>query len=145
MHKGGVKVVIADDHALIRRGVRNLLEHAPEIRIAGEATNGKEAIELVEKYLPDVLILDLQMPVMDGIQVMDHLQQCGSKVRVLVLSAFNDHRYISEVLTHGAWGYYLKEEASATIVDAVRQAARGDGKGTRPRPSPRLLNKLAGA
>ena len=145
MQQGRIKVVIADDHEQIRRGVRKLLAIAPEIRVVGEACNGQEAIELVQKHRPHVLILDLQMPVMDGIQVMDTLRDCKSNVRVLVLSAFNDSRYISEVLTRGAWGYYLKDEASTTIVEAVRQAARGDGKGTRPRPSAKLLNKLAGA
>jgi DNA-binding NarL/FixJ family response regulator len=144
MQKGKIRVVIADDHPLIRLGLKKLFEGAADTIIVGEAANGREAIELVVNQHPDVLILDLQMPVMNGIQVLDYLQQCGSKVRVLVVSAFHDNQYTSEILTRGAWGYYLKEEAPTIIVDAVRQAARGDGQGTRPRPSPKLVSKLAG-
>jgi DNA-binding NarL/FixJ family response regulator len=139
-----VKVIIADDHPLIRIGIRKLFDRILDIRVVGEASNGQEAVELVEKYRPEVLILDLQMPIMDGIQALDYLQKSGSQVRVLIVSAFNDPQYTSEVLTRGAWGYYLKDEAPALIVEAVRMAARGDGQGTRPRPSPRLINKLAG-
>ncbi len=145
MQHSKVKVIIADDHPLIRLGIRKLFDGAQDVEIMGEASNGQEAIELVEKHHPDVLIIDLQMPVMDGIQTMDYLQQHGSNVRILIVSAFNDTQYTSEVLSRGAWGYYLKEEAPTMIVEAVRQAARGDGQGSRPRPSPRLREKLAGA
>ncbi len=144
MKKSMVRIVIADDHPLIRMGMCKLFEGLADIQIVGEACNGQEAIELVDKFLPDVLILDLQMPVMDGTQVLDQLQQQGSSVRILIVSAFSDNSYTTEVLQQGAWGYYLKEEAPAMIVDAVRQAVRGDGQGTRPRPSPKLIQKLSG-
>jgi DNA-binding NarL/FixJ family response regulator len=142
MQQNLVKVLIADDHPLIRMGLSRLFEGKLDIQVVGEAANGQEAISLVEKYQPDVLILDLQMPVMDGVQVLDHLKKCGSKVRTLVVSAFYDPHYTMEIFTHGAWGYYLKEEAPSSMVEAVRQAARGDGQGTRPRPSPKLINRL---
>jgi DNA-binding NarL/FixJ family response regulator len=138
-----VKVAIADDHPLIRIGLCKLFEGKADIRVVGEAANGQEAITLVEQENPDVLILDLQMPVMDGIQVLDHFKKNGSKIRTLVVSAFYDSQYTLEIFTHGAWAYYLKEEAPDYIVDAVRQAARGDGQGTRPRPSAKLFSKLA--
>jgi DNA-binding NarL/FixJ family response regulator len=144
MQNEKVKVIIADDHPLIRIGICKLLDGKPDIQVVGEASNGLEAVQLVVKIQPDVLILDIQMPVMDGIQALGYLKKCGSRVRVLIVSAFNDPQYTSEILTLGAWGYYLKEEAPQLIVDAVRQAARGDGKGTRPRPSPQLLGKLSG-
>ncbi len=139
-----VKVVIADDHPLIRVGLIKLFEGLSDIQIVGEASNGQEALEQVEKHHPDILILDLQMPVMDGEQVLEQLQKNGSKVRILIVSAFHDNFYTTEILKHGAWGYYLKEEAPAMIVEAVRQAAKGDGQGTRPRPSSKLIQKLAG-
>lgn len=145
MQNNSIKVLIADDHPLIRLGYRKLLDGKSDIQIVGEASNGREAIELVEKCNPDVLILDLQMPVMDGIQALEHLKNLGSKVRVLIVSAFLDNQYTSEVLSRGAWGYYLKDEAPNIIVDAVRQAARGDGQGTRPRPSLQLIKKLTSA
>jgi DNA-binding NarL/FixJ family response regulator len=137
-----VKVVIADDHPLIRMGLCKLFEGKADIQVVGDAANGQEAIRLVEELQPDVLILDLQMPVMDGIQVLDYLKKSGAKVRTLVVSAFYDPPYTIEIFTHGAWAYYLKEEAPTSIVEAVRQAARGDGQGTRPRPSPKIFNKL---
>lgn len=142
MPEDGIRVVIADDHPLIRLGVRKLLEGTTGIQVVGEASNGQEAIDLVEKHLPDILILDLQMPIMDGIQAMTYLQECGSEVRILVVSAYNDDQYTTEVLTRGAWGYYLKDDAPTKIVEAVRQAARGNGKGARPRISPNLIKKL---
>jgi DNA-binding NarL/FixJ family response regulator len=142
MEPNSIRVVIADDHPLLRMGICKLLEATPEIDVVGQAENGQEAIQLIAQTDPDVLILDLQMPVMDGIQVMDQLKSCGSRVRILILSAFNENQYISEVLTRGAWGYYLKEEAPSQIVEAVRQASRGDGNGTRPRPSKKLIEKL---
>jgi DNA-binding NarL/FixJ family response regulator len=142
MQQNIIKVIIADDHPLIRLGLCRLLEGKPDIKVVGEAANGQEAIALVEQHQPDVLILDLQMPVVDGVQVLDHLKKSGAKVRTLVVSAFYDPQYTMEIFTHGAWAYYLKEEAPNSIVDAVRLAARGDGQGTRPRPSPKLINRL---
>ncbi len=129
----------------IRFGIRKLLEGTADIHIIGEASNGQEAVELVEKYHPDVLILDLQMPIMDGVQTLEYLQKRGSMVRILILSAFNDRQYTAEVLSRGAWGYYLKDEAPTIIVEAIRRAAQGDDQGARPQPSSRLINKLAGA
>ncbi len=145
MTQGRIRVIIADDHPLIRFGIRKLLEGTADINIIGEASNGQEAVELVEKYHPDVLILDLQMPIMDGVQTLEYLQKRGSMVRILILSAFNDRQYTAEVLSRGAWGYYLKDEAPTIIVEAIRQAAQGDDQGARPQPSSRLINKLAGA
>jgi DNA-binding NarL/FixJ family response regulator len=141
---GGIKVIIADDHPYIRLGVRRVLEGVPNILVAGEAGNGKEAIHLVEIYHPDVLVLDISMPVMDGFQVMDYLRRCNSKVRIIVLSAHNDNEYIAEALVRGAWGYYLKEEAPFVIAEAVLQAGRGDGQGTRPRPRRLVAKNQAG-
>jgi two-component system, NarL family, response regulator DegU len=131
-----IKVVIADDHPLIRLGIRKMFEGERDIRVVGEASNGQEAIAVVEQHNPDVLLLDLHMPIMDGVQVLEHLNKHGLQVRVLILSAFYDPLYTSEIFNRGAWAYFLKEEAPLCIVDAVRQAARGDGKGTRPKPTP---------
>jgi DNA-binding NarL/FixJ family response regulator len=141
----GIRVVIADDHATIRKAVRQLLISAAGIDLVGEGCTGLEAINLVEELEPDVLILDLQMPVMDGVQVMDYLKLAGSPVRIIILSGFYEDMYTTEILTRGAWAYLLKEEASGILVDMIRKAARGDGQGTRPRPSERLVRKLISA
>jgi DNA-binding NarL/FixJ family response regulator len=138
-----LKILIADDHPSVRLNVRKMFDRVPDFQVIGEASNGLEAIELVEKSQPDVLVLDMQMPVMDGFEVLSHLKKCKSSVRTIILSAHNEPIYIAEVMSLGAWGYYLKEDAPSTLVEAVRQAGRGDGQGTRPRPSPKLIQKLA--
>ncbi len=122
-----------------------VLQKFSDIQVVAEAANGEQAIELVEKHNPDVLLLDLEMPVMDGIEVLDHLQRCGSKVRTLIVSAYNDNQYIAEVLSRGAWGYCVKDEAPTNIVEAVRQAVREDGKETNSQSNPKLIQGLAPA
>ncbi len=129
---GKIKVLIADDHPTLRIGIRHILEQSADITVVAEAANGQEAIQLVDQYAPDVLLLDLQMPVMDGFDVLDALYPKKNGLKTLILSANNDRHLISETLAKGAWAYYLKEEAPAKIVEAVLQAFRGKGKGQRP-------------
>ena len=127
-----IKVLIADDHPFLRAGICNLLSKSPHIVIVGEASNGIEAIELMEKLHPDVLLLDVQMPVMDGIQVLEELNQKGNKTPILMLSAFDNQDFVNETISRGAWGYYLKEDAPNVIIEAIHQAAIGMGKGVSP-------------
>src|SRR5690242_3907936 len=87
---GRISVVIADAHPLIREGIKRLVEHASDMELVGEASDGQQAIELIQKKKPDIIILDLQMPVMDGMQVIDYLSEVRSTVIILVLSAQND-------------------------------------------------------
>ncbi len=129
---GKIKVIVADDHPLIRIGIKQILEQCAEIIVVGQAANGQEAIQLVDECSPDVLILDLQMPVMDGFEVLEALYPERDGLKTLILSANNDRYLISETFSKGAWGYYLKEEAPARIAEAVRQAVKGEGKGQRP-------------
>jgi DNA-binding NarL/FixJ family response regulator len=132
-----IKVVIADDSLTIRRGVRGLLERAPGISVIGEACNGQEAIELTEKLLPHVLILDIEMPVMDGITAIINLRQKGCKVPILILSASDNLCMVMECLESGAHGYILKDEAPEFLPGAVQRAAQGkDGLN-----SPRITKK----
>jgi DNA-binding NarL/FixJ family response regulator len=127
-----VNVVIADDHAAVRIGLRQILERSPIIIVLGEACNGKEAIQLVDDLSPDVLILDLQMPIMDGFETLAYLHKNRAELIILILSANNEKELITEVISMGAWGYYLKEEAPDKIVEAVHQASMGNGKGHLP-------------
>ncbi len=129
---GNIRVLIADDHPALRIGIKQILEQSSGIIVVAEAADGREAIRLVHQYSPDVLLLDLQMPVMDGFDVLDALYPKQTGLKTLILSANNDRCLISETFSKGAWGYYLKEEAPAKIVEAVRQAVRGEGKGQRP-------------
>jgi DNA-binding NarL/FixJ family response regulator len=120
------KVIIVDDHPVVRAGIRNLLEKAHDIVVAGEASNGNEALERVRELSPDVLLLDMEMPGMGGSEVAKHIQKEGLPVRILALSAHDDKQYIQELLTNGASGYLIKEEVPEAIVEAVRGVARGE-------------------
>ena len=120
------RVVLADDHPMVRAGINNLLRRAVDIVVVGEASNGAEAIRLVNDLDPDVLLLDIEMPVLRGDEVARQLRDAGSPVRILALSAYDDKQYIRGMLSCGASGYLTKEEALETIVDAVRGVARGE-------------------
>jgi two-component system response regulator DegU len=120
------KVLLVDDHPIVRTGIRNLLERAAEINVVGEASDGHEALTLVEKLSPDVVLLDMEMPGMNGKEVAVQLKQSGSPVKILVLSAHDDRQYIQELLANGASGYLTKEEVPEAIIEAVRGVARGE-------------------
>ncbi|MBE0699561.1 MAG: response regulator transcription factor [Anaerolineaceae bacterium] len=121
-----IRVLIADDHAIMRVGIKNILSRSKDIFVVGEANNGAEAINLVHELNPDVLVLDMEMPVMDGVEVARRLQAMNSPVRILVLSAYDDRQYIIEMLKMGAAGYLIKDEAPEVIVEAVQGIANGE-------------------
>lgn len=120
------KVLLVDDHPVVRAGIRNLLEKASDIMVVGEANNGDEALRLVDQLAPDVLLLDMEMPGMNGNEVAQQLQATGSSVRILALSAHDDKQYIQELLANGAAGYLVKEEVPEAIIEAVRGVSRGE-------------------
>jgi DNA-binding NarL/FixJ family response regulator len=119
-------VVLADDHARVRAGIRNLLENTPDIVVIGEAENGIEAISLVEELSPDVLVVDMEMPLLNGNEVAVRLRERGSHVRILALSAHDDRHYVMGMLRSGAAGYLTKEEVPEILVKAIRGIARGE-------------------
>jgi two-component system response regulator DegU len=119
------RVVLADDHEVVRKGIRNLLRKAADIVVIGEASDGSEAIRLVNQLKPDVLLLDIEMPGLNGVDVVRRLEETGVNVNILVLSAYDDQEYILEMLGNGASGYLLKEETPEYILDAVRGVASG--------------------
>src|SRR5947207_4195665 len=121
-----IRVVLVDDHPVVRAGIRHLLEQAPDLTVAGEASDGVEALHLAAELAPDVLLLDMELPGLSGVEVARRLQAAGSPVRVLALSAHDDPQYIFGLLTSGAAGYLTKDEAPQTIVEAVRGVARGE-------------------
>ncbi len=132
------KVLLADDHDVVRQGLKRLLNRAPEIEVIGEARDGFEALHLVKELQPDVLLLDIEMPGMDGIEVARRLQELNLKVRILILSAYDDREYIRALLDIGVSGYLVKGEAPGKIVEAVRGVAQGQ-KGW---VSPQVRKKL---
>jgi two-component system, NarL family, response regulator LiaR len=121
-----IRVILADDHPIVRSGVRKLLETAADIKVVGEATNGEEALRLTNDLKPDVLILDIEMKGMKGVDVARQLRSIKSAVRVLVLSAYKNKQYVTDLLESGVAGYLVKDEAMDTIVEAVQGVARGE-------------------
>jgi DNA-binding NarL/FixJ family response regulator len=133
-----IRVVVADDHAAVRAGIRRLLAGADDIVVVGEAANGAQALQLVETLEPDVLLLDVEMPVMDGLQVAARLREKGEAVRVLALSAYDDRQYILGMLRGGASGYLTKDEVPSILLTALRSVAAGQADWL----SKRLLERL---
>lgn len=121
-----IRVVIADDHPIVRSGIRGFLERAEDIQVTGEATTGEEALAMIKEQDPDILLLDMELPDMKGIDVAQKLKQSGSTVKILVLSAHDDPVYVHELIEAGAAGYLVKEEVPEVIVDAVRGVALGE-------------------
>jgi DNA-binding NarL/FixJ family response regulator len=121
-----VRVVIADDQALFREGLRTLLSTRPEVDVVGEAANGEEVITLVDRLQPDVVLMDLRMPVMDGIVATTRLRDHWPAIPVLVLTTFDDDASLFGALRAGAAGYLLKDVSSETLMAAVTAAARGE-------------------
>jgi DNA-binding NarL/FixJ family response regulator len=121
-----VRVVLVDDQALFREGLRTLLETRTEIEVAGEAATGDEALALVERLQPAVVLMDLRMPGMDGIQATAHLRSRWPAIPVLVLTTFDDDANLFGALRAGAAGYLLKDVSSDTLVAAIQAAARGE-------------------
>lgn len=121
-----IRVLIVDDHPIVRTGIRNMLDPAHGITVVGEAHNGAEAKQMITELKPDVILLDMKLPDMSGIEVIKHIHESKSSSRVLGLSSYDDRQYISQLLNYGASGYLLKEEVPEYIIEAVRGVAHGD-------------------
>jgi len=118
-------IVLADDHHVVRQGLRTLLESEPDFRVVGEAGDGLEAVQLVERLQPDVLVLDLMMPSLDGLEVTRQVSQRSPQTRVVILSMHSSEAYVLEALRHGAAGYVLKASSAADLIKAVREVTAG--------------------
>lgn len=122
-----IRILLADDHSLVRHGFRMILSAQPDMEIAGEAGNGKEAVELAQKLKPDVVVMDVAMPELNGIEATRRLIEVSPRTRVLALSMHKDAVYVREILRAGARGYLLKDSADADLIAAVRAVAKGEG------------------
>ncbi len=122
-----IRVLLADDHAMVRKGFRMILEAQPDMEIAGEAGNGREAVELAEKLHPDVVVMDVAMPELNGIEATRRLAASSPHTRILALSMHKDSVYVREILRAGARGYLLKDSIDTDLISAVRAVAKGDG------------------
>lgn len=121
-----IRVVLADDHPMVRHGLRTVLETAAEFQVIGEAGDGREAIRLVKKLAPDLLVLDLVMPGVGGLEVIRHIKRQGWETRIVVFSMHTSEAYVLEALRNGADGYVLKESGTRQIVHAMRRVAAGE-------------------
>lgn len=122
-----VPVLVVDDQALFREGVVTLLSAHDDVAVVGEAADGREALELVERLAPRVALMDLRMPGMDGVEATREIVRRHPGCRVIVLTTFDDDEDVFEALRAGAAGYLLKDVSSGTLAEAIRAAARGEG------------------
>jgi two-component system, NarL family, response regulator NreC len=122
-----IRILLADDHAVVRQGFKMILDAQPDMEIVGEAANGREVIALAGEVHPDVVIMDVAMPELNGIEATRRLAEVSPHARVLALSMHKDSVYVREVLRAGARGYVLKESGAGDLVNAVRAVASGEG------------------
>ncbi len=120
-----IRVVIADDHAILREGVRALLQLHADIEVVGEASNGTEAIEAAGRLDPDVVLMDIAMPGLGGIEAAIEMRKQGRRARILVLSQYEDREYVRRLLKAGVSGYVLKKSAGSELANAIRAVHRG--------------------
>jgi DNA-binding NarL/FixJ family response regulator len=120
-----IRVLIVDDHAIVRQGLRLLLEGQPNIEVVGEAADGAMALQCIQRLAPDVVLLDLLMPVVSGIDVLHQIEIEGIKSKILVLTSSLDDQLVKQALASGATGYLLKTSRSREVVSAIQQVADG--------------------
>jgi len=121
-----IRVMLVDDQALFREGLETLLSVHEDIQVVGQAGNGQESIEVAAREKPDVALMDIRMPVMDGVRATRLLKEAQPQCKVIVLTTFDDDEYIFDALRMGAAGYLLKDVPSARLVDAIRAVAHGE-------------------
>lgn len=121
-----INVILIDDQQIIREGLKMLLSLDDDINIVAEGTDGSEALELIEKYNPDVLLIDIRMPIMNGVEATKLVKENYPNIKILILTTFNDNDYIFDSLKNGANGYLLKDADSDEIIDAIKNIYKGN-------------------
>ena len=139
-----ITVLIVDDHKVVRQGVRAFMDTQPDISVVGEAGIGEEAITLAAEHAPDVVIVDLVMPGMDGVEVTRRVKQASPRTQVIVLTSYHQDEHIFPAIRAGALSYLLKDVGPAELADAVRKAADGEAV-LHPRVAARVVQELHGA
>lgn len=121
-----VRILLADDHAVLRSGLRLLLTNTNEYEVVGEASSGTETLSLAEQLQPDLILLDLSMPALGGLDALPALRKLVPSTRILILTMHDDPQYLRQALKHGASGYVLKKAADAELLSAMRSVLRGE-------------------
>ncbi|UCF26903.1 MAG: response regulator transcription factor, partial [Chloroflexota bacterium] len=121
-----IRLVIVDDHPVVRDGLRGMLEGQPDFEVVGEAANGQEAVQLAASLRPEVMLMDLRMPVMDGVAALEKIQTSSPTVKVLVLTTYDSDADILPAIEAGAVGYLLKDTSREDLYSAIRATARGE-------------------
>lgn len=121
-----VRILLADDHQVLRSGLRALLNMEPDFEVVGEASNGIEAVKLAETLRPDIIVMDVSMPEMDGLKAAEEIQGLGLQAKIVMLTVHADEQYLFQTLKAGASGYVHKSSADSELIDAIRTANRGD-------------------
>ena len=120
-----IRLLIVDDQSIVREGLSSLLTTQPDLEIIGEAANGEEAVRQSLSLAPDVVLMDVRMPVMDGVAAIRLLKEQAPKIKILVLTTFDDDRYVAQAMTYGADGYLLKDTPSHELARAIRSVNQG--------------------
>src|SRR5579872_4498003 len=139
-----ITVLIVDDHALVRQGVRAFLETQPDITVLADVGSGTEAVRLAPELVPDVVLMDLVMPEMDGVEATRRVKQASPRSQVIVLTSYHQDEHIFPAIRAGALSYLLKDVDSEELAGAVRKAARGEAV-LHPRVAARVVQELHGA
>ncbi|UOE56569.1 response regulator transcription factor [Bacillus sp. CMF12] len=136
-----IKILIADDHHVVRRGLVFFLKTQPEIEIIGEAKNGREAVEMMQTSQPDVVLMDLDMPVMNGIEATRQIKASCPEVKIMILTSFSDQDHVIPAIEAGASGYQLKDIEPDILVQAIIQLMKGENQ-LHPKATSHLLTHL---
>ena len=137
-----IRVILADDHPVVRHGLAAIVDVEDDIEVVGQAEDGREALILVHSLKPDVVLMDLQMPVMDGVEAIKHIRAKAPQVQVIILTTFADDDYIYEGIAAGARGYLLKDAPPDQLIEAIRAACRGESL-LDPEVAARILDRFS--
>jgi DNA-binding NarL/FixJ family response regulator len=137
-----IQVLLADDHSVVRKGVRDFLEEDPAIEVVGEASDGQQAVDLAVALRPDVVVMDIKLPQLSGVEATRRIRAIAPSVRVLALSAYDDDPYVFGLLEAGASGYVLKTAESSELIQAIKAVAAGQ-PALDPAIAPRIMERVA--
>ncbi len=121
-----IRVLIVDDHRLVRQGVRALLSSAPDMEVIGEARDGREAIDMTMDKVPDIVLMDVDMPRLGGLQATEAIRDTGLSTKVIILSMYSDETLVRQAMRNGAWGYILKSADREELISTIRTVIEGN-------------------